>query len=122
MGFEQESATFRKTWRQLYPKPSSTAIPRAMLETFGQACGLVVDTICYRRYAALGNRALAEVIRFERKEQAMIEEAARRLATGTDPGVVPERFLIAAARIAFDRRLARPGVITTNFYGELARR
>lgn len=122
MGFEQEAATFRKTWRQLYPRPSTTAIPRAMLETFDRACALVVDTICYRRYAALGNRALAEVIRFERKEQTMIEEAARRLSTGTDPGVVPERFLIAAARIAFDRRLARPGVITTNFYGELARR
>ena len=38
----------------------------------------------------------------------MIEEAARRLAAGTDPGVVPERFLIGAARIALDRRLARP--------------
>jgi len=52
----------------------------------------------------------------------MIEEAARRLAAGNDPGVVPERFLIGATRFALDNRLARPGVITENFYRELARR
>lgn len=122
MGFEDESKTIRATWRQLYPQPNTASIPRAMLTTFEEACALVVDTICYRRYETLGNKALAEVIRFEHKEQVMIEEAARRLATGTDPGVVPERFLIAAARIAFDRRLARPGAITHHFYRELARR
>jgi len=44
------------------------------------------------------------------------------LAAGNDPGVVPARFLIGATRIALDRRLARPGVITENFYKELARR
>ena len=51
-----------------------------------------------------------------------VEEAARRLASGNDPGVVPERFLIGASRFALDHRLARPGVITENFYRELARR
>ena len=83
---------------------------------------LVVDTMCYQRFPELGDRALSEVIRFAPKELEMMEEAAGRLAAGNDPGVVPERFLIGAARIAFDRRLARPGVITTNFYKELARR
>ena len=52
----------------------------------------------------------------------MVEEAARRLAAGTDPGIVPSRFLIGAARFALDQRLARPGVITKNFYDELSRR
>jgi len=93
-----------------------------MLATFADAHAIVVDTICYTRYETLGNRTLAEVIRFETKEQVMIEEAATRLANGNDPGVVPERFLIPAARLAFDRKLARPGVITKNFYAELARR
>jgi hypothetical protein len=62
------------------------------------------------------------VLRFERKEQQMIEEAARRLASGVDPGIIPERFLIGATRFALDNRLARPGVLTKNFYRELARR
>jgi hypothetical protein len=52
----------------------------------------------------------------------MIEEAARRLASGGDPGIIPERFLIGAARVALDRRLAGPSAIAENFYRELARR
>jgi hypothetical protein len=61
-------------------------------------------------------------MRFQPKEQQMIEEGARRLAAGTDPGIIPARFLIGATRVALDRRLARPGVIMQNFYVELARR
>ena len=52
----------------------------------------------------------------------MIEEAARRLAAGIDPGIIPPRFLIGAAREALDRGMARPGVITENFYNELSGR
>jgi hypothetical protein len=52
----------------------------------------------------------------------MIEEAARRMAAGNDPGIIPSRFLIGAARLAVEQRLARPGVITENFYKELGRR
>jgi len=70
----------------------------------------------------LGNKSLAQVFPLAQKDQRMIEEAARRLGQGTDPGVVPERFLIGAARFALDNRLARPEVIKENFYKELARR
>jgi hypothetical protein len=36
--------------------------------------------------------------------------------------VVPARFLIGAARVALDRKLAAPELITKNFYIELGRR
>jgi hypothetical protein len=49
----------------------------------------------------------------------MIEEAAGRLARGIDPGVVPERFLIGAVRIAVDRGLAKPDTAMRNFYQAL---
>jgi hypothetical protein len=52
----------------------------------------------------------------------MVEEAARRMAAGVDPGIIPERYLIGASRVALNRRLARPGVIMQNFYKELVRR
>jgi hypothetical protein len=52
----------------------------------------------------------------------MVEQAAKRLAAGTDPGVVPPRFLIGAARVALDRRYARPGVVAERFYQELVER
>jgi hypothetical protein len=78
--------------------------------------------MCFRPYPSLGDKSYASVVRFGEKEQQMTEEAARRLAAGTDPGIIPARFLVGAARIALDRKLARPGVIAKNFYLELARR
>jgi hypothetical protein len=122
MGFPEEAERYRRAWSRIYPDPRAGTIPRQLIETLDEAKRLVVDTICYQPYATLGDKRLAEVIRFAPKEQQMVEEAARRLARGTDPGVVPERFLIGATRFALDNRLARPGVITENFYKELSRR
>jgi hypothetical protein len=122
MGFEAEAAEYRRSWLQLYPNHRAGDIPKILFDTFDRANALIIDTVCYQPYAALGNKSLAQVLRFERKEQSMIEECAQRLANGTDPGIVPERFYIGAARVAFDHRLARPGVIMKNFYRALSRR
>jgi len=122
MGFTDEAEQYRRIWHRLYPNPRAGTIPPEMLDGFPEVISMVVDAICYTPYTQLGNKCLSDVLRFGNKEQQMIEEAARRLAAGTDPGIIPERFLIGASRFAFDNRLARPGVITENFYKELARR
>ncbi len=122
MGFADEARRYEASWRRIYPSGSGGGMPRSLLATAPRAIALVVDTVCYRPQRALGGKSLAQVFQFEPKHQAMIEESGRRLAAGTDPGVVPERFLIGAARFALDHNLARPGVITRNFYTELARR
>jgi hypothetical protein len=122
MGFQDEAEHYRRVWTRIYPSPGGFGIPRTMLDSFAEANALAVDTMCFQPYPSLGNKSLAQVLRFQPKEQKMIEEAARRMAAGVDPGIVPERFLIGAARLALDRRLARPGVIAKNFYQELARR
>ena len=114
-------SAYRRIWRRLYPDPRRGNIPRALLDTFPDAMPAVVDVVCFRRYRSLGDRTLAEVMRFRPKEQAMIEEAARRLAAGVDPGVIPARFLIGAARAAIDRRLARPNVVTRELYEKSSR-
>ena len=93
-----------------------------MRATYVAAHRAVVDAVCFRPFAELGNRCLTQVIVFGDKEHQMTLEAAERLAAGVDPGIIPARFLIGAARNALDRRLARPGVISNNFYTELARR
>jgi hypothetical protein len=121
IGFAEEARRYGTLWRRMFGGIAGT-IPRAMWTSLDAAVPTVVDAMCFTAYPALGDRALAQVIRFERKEQQMIEEAAGRLAAGTDPGVVPARFLICAARVALDRRFARPEVITENFYRELTRR
>jgi hypothetical protein len=121
MGFGAQAERYDRAWRRLYADPRG-AIPAEILRSFPASCRDVVDVIGYSPYKSLGGRSLSDVYRFAPKDQLMIEEAARRLAAGTDPGVVPARFLIGAARVAIDRRLARPGVIQKNFYTELARR
>jgi hypothetical protein len=122
MGFPDEAEHYRRAWTRIYPNQRAGNIPEAILKSFPQACALAVDTMCFRPYRSLGNKSLAQVIHFEKKDQQMVEEAARRLAAGVDPGIVPERFLIGASRVALNRRLARPGVIMRNFYQELVRR
>lgn len=122
MEFPEQAEQYRRMWIRLYPNPRAGNLPPELLDQFPQVIARVVDTVCFRPYPQLGNKSLAQVIKFAPKEQQMTEEAARRLATGTDPGVVPERFMIGAARFALDHRLASPEAITDNFYKELARR
>lgn len=122
MGFRRLAERFAAFWSRIYPDPAAGAIPTELVRTFPKAVAIMVDTICFQPYQALGNKSLAGVIRFGPKEQQMIEEAARRLASGTDPGIIPERYMIGAARYALERKLARPEAITRNFYKDLARR
>lgn len=122
MGFDAEADRYTALWRRLYPKPTGRGIPDALLTTAPRAIRLFVDAVCYRPFAELGGKKLADVLPFGDKEQHIVRQAAERLATGTDPGIVPERFLIGAARHALDHRLARPGVVTRNFYEALGRR
>jgi hypothetical protein len=122
MGFAEEAEGYRRAWKRIYPDPAAGNFPATMLKTAPRAIALVVDGVCYQPFPELGGKSLAQVLRFEQKEQRMIEEAARRMAAGTDPGIVPERFLIGAARFALDHRLANSETIKTNFYCELARR
>lgn len=122
MGFAEEAEHFKHAWNQVYPSSRAGTLPEKLLQTFDEANRLVVDTVCFQPYPSLGNKSLAQVYHFSDRDQQMTEESARRLAAGVDPGIVPARYLVGAARFALDQRLARPGVIMENFYTELARR
>lgn len=122
LGFTDEAAAFDRLWRRLYPRPDAGNIPPSMLATFPRANGLVVDTICFQPYAQLGGRRLADIVRFRPAHQAMVAEAAGRIARGIDPGIIPARFLVGAARWALARQLASPDKITADFYKALAAR
>jgi hypothetical protein len=122
MGFADTAKAYDRTWRRLYPSASAGNIPTALLRTSPECIRAVVDAVCDTRFPSLGNKSLREVINFEARHQSMIDEAAMRLAKGTDPGVVPERFLIGAVRVAVDRRLASPEQLMKNFYQQLSGR
>lgn len=122
MGFTDSADRYGRLWRRLYPDPSTGTIPRPLLRTADMAIPIFVDSVCYQPMRALGGRQLAEVLQFGQKNQAMVAQTAERLAAGTDPGIVPERFMIGATRYALDHKLARPGTISKNFYEALGRR
>jgi hypothetical protein len=122
IGFIEEAERYRRAWTSIYPRLDPDAMPKGLIESFPMACRIAVDAMCFHPYPSLGGKSYAASIRFGDKERQMMEEAARRLAAGIDPGIIQARFLIGAARIALDRKLARPGVIAKNFYLELARR
>jgi hypothetical protein len=122
MGFAEEAERYESLWSKIYPDPRSGTLPKALVDTFARAKSAVVDAMCFRDFAPLGGRSLAGTITYGAKEHQMTLEAAERLAAGTDPGIIPARLLIGSARAALDHGLARPGVITKNFYTELARR
>jgi hypothetical protein len=122
MGFQDRAEAYRQAWRRLYPSTAGSSIPPQVLATWQRAVPEVVEAVCFTPMKGLGQKSLRQVIFFEPRHQLMIEEAAGRLARGTDPGVVPERFLIGAVRTALDRKLAPPEALMRNFYVELSRR
>ena len=124
MGFEKEAEQYARAWKRIYPNPHAGHDSE---ESSGHVSQSVPAGVRHHVLPALpvaGEQELpSQVIRFSKKDQKMIEEGARRLAAGNDPGILPERYLIGAARHAPGQGgLARPGVITENFYKELVRR
>jgi hypothetical protein len=122
MGFPKEADSFHRLWQRLYPGPQRSNIPQPIRVSFAQANRLVVETICFQPYRQLGNKRLVDVVHFRPTHQAMVAEAAQRIAAGVDPGIIPARFLVGAARWALARRLAPPEKITRDFYQALAGR
>lgn len=122
MGFDRMAADLTRVWHRLYPKVTPNDIPAEFMKTFYPAAEMVVDTMVFQPYRQFGNKCLAQVVPFGPQQMAMVELAGRRLAAGQDPGTVPIRFMIGAARFALDKQLATPQAITDNFYRILGRR
>jgi hypothetical protein len=122
MGFTKEARRIEEVWSRLYPDSGGDPIPASFRKNFGRSLPVVVDSIVATPFTQLGGKTLRQVVCFRPQDQEVAVEAATRLAAGRDPGIVPERFLINAARIAFDRGLAAPGVIARHFYDALGRR
>lgn len=122
MGFESMATQLLRVWKRLYPNITVDDIPPRFMKSFYPAAEMVVDTMVFQSYPQFGNKCLARVVQFGPPQMSMIELAGQRLAAGQDPGTVPLRFMISAARFAIDRQLAPPQTITDNFYRILGRR
>jgi len=121
IGFEEDAAAFRKAWDTLYPAAVWERLPGWVREDLPRQIDAVLDAMVFDRCAEYGGKALAEVVRFQPKHALLVREAATRLERGDSTGVLPERFLIAAARVALARARTAPETIARNFYATLAR-
>ena len=119
IGFQAEALNFERGWRALYPRDVIRVLPAMLWTTFDKAARGTVEAICFQPHPAYGDKALVDVTRFRRQDLAVVREAADRLAAGDDPGIIPERFLICAARDALLRKVAPPARISTHFYNAL---
>lgn len=122
LGFERMAADLTRIWQRLYPRVSKEDIPPFFMKTFQPAAEMVVDTMVFQPYRQFANKSLAQVVKFGPPQMEMIEVAGRRIAAGQDPGTIPLRFMISAARFALDQQLAVPQTITDHFYRILGRR
>lgn len=122
LGLRQLAADLTHVWQRLYPRISATDIPPSFMKTFYPAAELAVDTMVFQPYQQLGNKSMAQVVDFGPAQLDLIQQAGQRLAKGDDPGTIPVRLMISAARFALDGQLAKPQTITDNFYRMLGRR
>lgn len=122
LGFNQMASELARVWQRLYPRIGASGIPPQFMKTFYPAAEMTVDTMVFQPYPQFGNKSMAQVVDFGPAQLDLIEQAGRRLAKGEDPGTIPVRLMISAARFALDSRLAKPQIITDNFYRILGRR
>ncbi|MFD2740291.1 hypothetical protein ACFSUD_11955 [Sulfitobacter aestuarii] len=121
MGFADEARAFVTAWHRIYPLRLRRGLPKALRESFDDGATLMVEAICETALPQLGGRSLRHVISFTKKDVAFVREAADRLLRGENTGVLPERYLIAAARRAITRKGADPVAIAGHFYATLGR-
>lgn len=122
MGFVPEAEAFETTWKRLYPESLKSTLPDAYRRTLRQGMEIMTEVCCYTREQAYGGRSLSEVVRFSHRDVALVQEAADRLLRGENTGILPERFLIAAAQVAIRTKTAKPELVSRNFYQALGRR
>ncbi|URD60742.1 hypothetical protein M8312_13340 [Sphingomonas sp. KRR8] len=121
MGFGDDARQFRAAWDKLYPSSAWAQVPAWVRDKLPAQISAMVTAICYSPSPEYGGKCLAEVARFEPKHALLTQEAAVRLEAGDSTGVLPERFLIGAARLALARGKVSPETIYRSFYATLGR-
>jgi hypothetical protein len=100
MGFSDDAAKAERVWRALYSPRRGHRIPPGLLRTAPRTIPQIVDEIAYQPRRNLGQRVLADVIRFSAADEREIRRAAAALHNGRTPADLPPRFLLSASRHA----------------------
>jgi hypothetical protein len=113
VGFPGDARTIRSVWSRLYDRASSSAaLPQALVGTARALTSEVVDEIAFQPRRGLAGHRLVDVLPFGAADEGRIRRAAEALGKGQPMPAVPPRFVVGAARYAFERGEAAPDAIS----------
>ncbi len=120
MGFGEEGRRLRQVWHRLYGRHAPGRIPSWLVDSAPALIPQIVDEIAYQPRRNLGQRALADVMRFDASDQRVVLAGARSLSSGLVPTDLPARWLVSAASYALESG-ANPDRLTRQLVNHLAR-
>jgi hypothetical protein len=112
MGFSRDATRLLRVWQALYRPQGPNRIPPTLMSSAPRLIPDVVDEIAFQTRRNLAQRALADIIPFQRADEEAIRDGAARLAAGRTTAL-PPRHLVSAAHYALEaghiapQRLAR---------------
>ncbi len=113
MGFARDATRLLRVWQSMYQSAhGASRIPPALMSSAPRLIPDVVDEIAFQTRRNLAQRALADIIPFQRADEDAIRDGAARLAAGRTTAL-PPRHLVSAAHYALEagriapQRLAR---------------
>jgi hypothetical protein len=119
LGFAEEAHRLSRVWEDLYNPARFNRVPVRLLATSSRIIPEVVDEIAFQTRRNLAQRALADIIRFRRTDEAAIKAGAQRLARGQMPENLPPRHLVSAASYALATGRIAPRVLADRVIGLL---
>jgi len=99
IGFGTEGDRLQRVWQQIYSPDRGHRMPAQLLMTADTIIPQVVDEIVFQTRRNLGQKSLADVIRFTPDDEQAIQAGARQLVQGKVPDL-PPRFLVSASSYA----------------------
>lgn len=120
IGFGAEGDRLQRIWQQLYSPSRGHRIPAQLLLTANTIIPQIVDEIVFQTRRNLGQKALADIIRFTPDDERAIQAGARQLVRGSVPDL-PPRFLVSASSYALATGRVSPRQLSQQVIDHLAR-
>jgi len=119
IGFTREAARLLRVWQGLYKSSAGLRIPPPLMVSAPRLIPEVVDEIAFQTRRNLAQRALVDVIPFQREDEEAIRDGARALERGKAPAL-PPRHLVSAAHQALERGRIEPQRLARAVTAQLA--
>jgi hypothetical protein len=114
IGFSRDASRITAVWDGLYRPGTSHRIPMPLLSSAGRIIPHIVDEIAFQTRRNLAQRALADVIPFNRADQEAILEGSRQLVAAQDERVdLAPRHLVSAAHYALGTGKIEPRLLAS---------